>query len=101
MCSNANLYTLGRFCLALSLAICLVMAGTVGPANQVYADGGADDTIIRIDTHTGGSPAEGPATTEASFAADGGDEAASSTSEETVKEWASKLSWLSWTILIP
>lgn len=101
MRSNVNLFTLGRFCLALCLAICLVVAGTVGPANQAYAEGGGNDTIIAIDTILGGSPAEGPTTTEASSLASGGGEAAPSTTEEAVKQWASKLSWLLWTPLIP
>ena len=50
MQSRVNLYTVGRFFVALGIAFCLIMAGSAGPANQAMADGGGLDTLTKLDT---------------------------------------------------
>jgi hypothetical protein len=48
--SNSTKFTAGRFLVALCFAVCLITFGTVGPANEAHADGGALDTITRWDS---------------------------------------------------
>ena len=100
MQSNVTLYSLGRFFLALGIAFCLIVAGTVGPANEAMADGGGLDTLISNDTSLGGSPLEDPAvTTGTSLAGDGVTESAPSSTQEAFAEWVLKLSLFFWTPL--
>ena len=90
MQSNLNLYSLGRFFLALGLAFCLIMAGSVGPTNEALADGGGPDTAIIKDTslgrgHTGDSVDD-----------EGGLESVPGTTEESLTEWALKQLFSYW-----
>jgi len=91
MQSNVTLYTLGRFFLALGIAFCLIIAGSVGPANEAMADGGGPDTITIIDTLLGGSSVENPVTIETSLVDDDLG-SAPNTTQETLAKWALKLS---------
>ena len=61
-----------KFLLAFGLILSIMVAGTVGPASDAWADGGGGDTIIIKDSILGSSSAP-------------------NTMQEVVAEWALKL----------
>lgn len=92
MQSKLTLYSLGRFFLALGIAFCLIIAGTVGPANEAMADGGGLDTLTKLDTLLGSG--------YTSDSVNDNDELASvpGTAPGLLTEWALILSSSFWTL---